>query len=64
MRGNSDIIEIYTVNHHERDENDNAKLRLDAIMDLNQGQIEYLNDNENIDRDDWFSAYVPEEEDG
>jgi len=64
VRGNSERIEIYTVSHHKRDVYNNADLRLDAVMDLKKGSIEYLFDNEDYDHDNWFSAYVPEEEDG
>eukprot|EP00551_Chaetoceros_affinis_P006841 CAMPEP_0203677442 /NCGR_PEP_ID=MMETSP0090-20130426/28230_1 /ASSEMBLY_ACC=CAM_ASM_001088 /TAXON_ID=426623 /ORGANISM="Chaetoceros affinis, Strain CCMP159" /LENGTH=573 /DNA_ID=CAMNT_0050544335 /DNA_START=57 /DNA_END=1778 /DNA_ORIENTATION=+ len=64
VRGNSRSLEIYTVNHHKRDENDNAELRLDATMDLREGTIEYVLDNEDYDQANWFSAHIPEEEDG
>ncbi len=64
MRGNSRVLEIYTVNHHKRDENDNAELRLDAVMDLKEGTIKYVVDNEDYDHERWFSAYIPEKEDG
>jgi hypothetical protein len=33
-------------------------------MDLIRGDIEFMQNPENYDRDNWFSAYVPEEEDG
>lgn len=57
-------MEIYTVNHHERDEADEAELRLDASVELLTGKVERMNDNEDYDRENWFSAYVPEDEDG
>ena len=64
VRGNSKVLEIYTVNHHKRDENDNAELRLDAIMDLKEGALEIIADNQDYDHQNWFSAFIPEEEDG
>lgn len=64
VRGNSETIEIYTVNHHKRDKEDNANLRLDAVLNLTKNSIEYRFDNEDYDHDNWFSAYVPEPEDG
>ncbi len=64
VQGNSEVMKVYTVNHHMRDEQGDADLRLDAIIDLESGETEMAYDSETYDRDDWFSAYCPEEEDG
>jgi hypothetical protein len=64
VRGNSDKIEIYTINHHKRDDNDNAMLRLDAVMNLSTGEIESMHNCKNYDHANWFSAHVPEKNDG
>lgn len=64
VRCNNESMEIYTVNHHKRDNDDQAELRLDATIDLFSSEVERMHDNEAYDRESWFSAYVPEEEDG
>ncbi len=64
VQGNSEVMKVYTVNHHVRDEQGDADLRLDAIIDLERGETEMTYDSETYDRDNWFSAYCPEEEDG
>lgn len=57
-------MEIYTVNHHKRDEDDQAELRKDASIKLDSGDVTLMKNNETYDRENWFSAYVPEEKDG
>ena len=64
VRCNSEKMEIYTVNHHKRDEDDEAELRLDASINLLSGEVNLMHDNEDYDHENWFSAYVPENEDG
>jgi len=64
VRGNNNSIEIYTVNHHKRDKDGDAEFRLDAFMDLTMGDILFAHNCEDYNHDKWFSAYVPEEEDG
>jgi len=64
VQGNSDVFKIYTINHHLRDEDKNANLRLDATIDLESGSIEMDRVEQDIDRNNWFRAYRPEEEDG
>jgi hypothetical protein len=58
------------VNHHVRDEDGNAELRLDATIDLAKGEMKLV-DKANLscssdenDGDEWFRAYIPQEEDG
>lgn len=57
-------MEIYTVNHHKRDEEDQAEIRFDASIDLLGGEMKLMLDNEAYDRDNWFSAFLPENQDG
>jgi len=65
IQGNSEIFKIYTLSHHKRDEiTGKAELRLDAKVDLKSGKMECLHENVDHDRENWFSAYVPEEKDG
>jgi len=65
IQGNSDVLKIYTVNHHERVAvTGNAELRLDATIDLKSGSMESARRSTDYDHKNWFSAYVPEEEDG
>lgn len=67
VQGASDRIKIYTVNHHKRDETTGAaELRLDADIDLLEGSVSLLtrDNSQDYNHDDWFSAYVPEPEDG
>lgn len=65
IQGNSDVFKIHTVNHHQRDEvTGNAELRLDATIDLKNGTMELARRSEDYDHKNWFSAYVPEKEDG
>ncbi len=64
VRCNSEKMEIYTVNHHKRDEEDQAEIRFDASIDLLGGEMKLMLDNEAYDRDNWFSAFLPENQDG
>eukprot|EP00586_Coscinodiscus_wailesii_P014677 CAMPEP_0172492706 /NCGR_PEP_ID=MMETSP1066-20121228/23937_1 /TAXON_ID=671091 /ORGANISM="Coscinodiscus wailesii, Strain CCMP2513" /LENGTH=565 /DNA_ID=CAMNT_0013262487 /DNA_START=187 /DNA_END=1884 /DNA_ORIENTATION=+ len=65
VQGNSHTINLYSINHHKRDDkNDEANIRLDAIVDLTTGQIDIKQGYNDYDHDQWFSAYVPKEEDG
>lgn len=64
IQGCSDEWKIYTVNHHIRDENSKAELRLDATIDIEKASLTMAHDDTDFDHDEWFSAYVPEEEDG
>eukprot|EP00979_Chaetoceros_neogracilis_P005516 scaffold1000_cov252-Chaetoceros_neogracile.AAC.6 len=70
VQGNSREFRIYSVNHHVRDEDGNAELRLDATIDLAKGEMKLV-DKANLscssdenDGDEWFRAYIPQEEDG
>mmetsp|Transcript_22365 Transcript_22365/g.55372 ORF Transcript_22365/g.55372 Transcript_22365/m.55372 type:complete len:239 (+) Transcript_22365:554-1270(+) len=62
--GCSDRIKIYTVNHHLRDGEGVANLRLDVSIDVEKNEVEYAHGVEDFDHDDWFQAYVPRKEDG
>jgi len=65
IQGDSETLKIHTVNHHKRDEvTGNAELRLDAKIDLISGKMELSSESADYDHENWFSAYVPEEEDG
>jgi hypothetical protein len=65
VQGCSDRIKIYSVNHHIRDKSTNkAEVRLDADIDLVTADIKFAHSNEDIEREDWFQAYTPAEEDG
>ena len=65
VQGNEDLINIYTVNHHKRrGETGTADLRLDAQIDVKKGTLTFENSDEDLDNENWFRAYTPEEEDG
>ena len=75
VQGNSREFRIYTVNHHVRDEDGNAELRLDATIDLEEGEMTLVDkvglelslscsSDENNDEEQWFRAYVPQKDDG
>lgn len=65
VQGASDRLKIYTINHHKRNEKTGkAELRLDAEIDIATGEVSLAHGNQDYDHDNWFSAYVPEEEDG
>jgi len=66
IQGTSEKLKIWSINHHKRDENTGeAQLRLDAVIDLSTGDIDkILREEDDSNHDAWFSAYVPEEEDG
>ena len=64
VRGNSQEWKIYTIQHHLRDENGKAQVRLDATMDLTTGDVTLANDATDFDHDEWFQAFLPQEEDG
>ena len=63
LQGCPNQIRIYTLNHHIRNENDEADIRLDAEIDLHTGEVKRFQSREVLDQD-WFQAYVPREEDG
>jgi len=63
LQGCSDRIKIFSVNHHVRNENDDAELRQDAEIDLLSGEVKFFQSTQPLD-EDWFQAYVPREEDG
>ncbi len=52
VQGNSQSMKIYTINHHLRDENGQAALRLDAVLDLEAGDMDICtvawDDDDNI----------------
>jgi hypothetical protein len=64
VRGNAKEWQIYTINHHIRDQEDKAQVRLDATMNVVTGQVTLVNGSQDVDREDWFQAYIPREEDG
>ena len=64
VQGSSDCLRLYTINHHKRDPDGTAELRLDAKIDLMTSAVELCRGDEDFDHDNWFRAYVPEEEDG
>jgi len=64
VQGCSDRMKIYTINHHIRDDEDKANVRLDADIDLLKGELKFAHGNKDFDHEDWFQAYVPAEEDG
>jgi len=76
VQGNSEILKIFTVNHHIRDEKGNANIRLDATLDLIGGTMELSNnsdgrigasvndDETQCGNEQWFGAFIPREEDG
>lgn len=80
VRGNSERMEIYSINHHVRDENGNAEIRLDAVLDLRENAMNLKyegrwstgdssetsngDEHEEEEEEEWFGAYVPREEDG
>jgi len=56
--GNETNWQVYSINHHVRDENDKAQVRLDAEIDLETGSVELVSHhNQETDREDWFQAY-------
>lgn len=58
-------MKIYSVNHHVRDDDDKAELRLDAEIDLLSDIVRMSPRSSHLDdTKDWFQAYVPQEEDG
>ena len=65
IQGCSDFIKIYTINHHIREETTKqADLRLDANINITSGEVTFAHGNQDVDREDWFQAYLPREEDG
>jgi len=64
VQGCKDAIKIYTINHHIRNDDGTAEIRLDASVDLYSDEITFAHDNEDYDRTNWFRAYTPEKEDG
>lgn len=64
VQGSGDRMRIFTINHHLRDQSNHAVVRLDADIDVLSGKVAVELDNEKIDREDWFQAYVPRAEDG
>lgn len=68
VQGNRDEFRIYTVNHHVRDGDGSAELRLDATIDLQNGEMKLVEkaktDCDGNDGEKWWSAYLPREEDG
>ena len=69
VQGNSDTLKIYTINHHLRNEDGKADMRLDASIDLVQGEMYLYASKKDVSHsecknDQWFGAYVPQEEDG
>jgi hypothetical protein len=72
IQGNDQVLKIYTVNHHKRihstisnpTTSTTAEVRLDAIIDLKSDTMSLQLENMDYNHEDWFSAYVPEQEDG
>ena len=73
VQGNRNEMRIYSVNHHIRDEDGQAEVRLDAVVDFNSGDMELQDREEDSNSDNehnastcdqWFGAYIPREEDG
>ena len=68
VQGNRDEFRIYTVNHHVRDGDGSAELRLDATIDIQSGKMTLIEKaRTDCDRnvgEKWWSAYIPREEDG
>ena len=65
VRGCSTMLQIYTINHHLRNDDDgSAVLRLDAEIDLASGTVTMAHGNQDYDHADWFQAYSPAAEDG
>jgi hypothetical protein len=56
------------VNHHVRDGDGSAELRLDATIDIQSGKMTLIEKaRTDCDRnvgEKWWSAYIPREEDG
>ena len=55
VQGNSRKINNFTVNHHVRDEDGQAELRLDAVLDLVEGTMKTLSDTDR--RGDYGDGY-------
>lgn len=64
IQGSKDCLRLYTINHHKRDKDGTAELRLGASVYLMKNKIEMCHGDEDFDHNNWFRAYVPEEEDG
>lgn len=64
VQGSQEFIKIYSVSHHKRNAENQADLRLDVTVDLETGETVYAHGNEDYNSEDWFSAYIPQEEDG
>lgn len=64
IQGCSDRLKIYSINHHLRESNGRANLRLDVDISVASGEIKYAHTDEDYDHAEWFQAYVPAEEDG
>ena len=72
IRGSSQEIEIYTINHHKREHIDIddttsptiGELRLDAKININSGHVISGHGYDDYCHDNWFSAFIPQEQDG
>lgn len=65
VHGSAKRLQIYSINHHIRTEDDQAEVRLDAEIDLHSGAVRRVQDEtQAVDREDWFQAYTPRPEDG
>jgi Calcineurin-like phosphoesterase len=64
IRGCPEQMQIYTIQHHLREDDQPAPVRLDMTMDLKTGQYTFAHGDQEVDRDDWFQAYTPQQEDG
>jgi hypothetical protein len=77
VQGNGRKMQIYTVNHHVRDDDGRAALRLDADIDTVTGDVTFAHGgagsprallaqatDDDGDDADWFQAYSPAAEDG
>jgi len=60
VKGNSQGLQIFTVNHHR-----GGDMRLDATVRFDESRgIMEAHQHEDYDHDNWFGAYVPQDEDG
>ena len=64
IQGTHDRLVLYTINHHKRDKDGGAEIRLDAEIDLVNDQIKKIYSKSDYDHCNWFRAYIPEKEDG
>ncbi|GAX21110.1 hypothetical protein FisN_1Lh215 [Fistulifera solaris] len=63
IQGNEQRLRIYSINHHLSTPED-VNVRVDVEIDLLTDEMKWNQPVEEADRDNWFQAYVPREEDG